>query len=98
MLQAVKAILINELKYTEYVAETTARDLVNLQPQLKPALDKWIADRTTTDITVESFSALQLMSDKGFTYPAALIAMDWLLTEPEAAKKDLASDINRQGW
>lgn len=95
MLKTIEGILVNELQYSDHVAKTTARDLLNLHPQLKPALDQWVKNRETTDITIESFSTPALMADKGFTYPAALIAMDWLLKEPEMATKQLASDIRR---
>ncbi len=95
MLRKIEDILVSELQYCDYVAKTTAEDLVNLHPRLKPALDDWVKDRKTVDITIESFSTLALMAEKGFTYPAALIAMDWLLKEPETAKKQLASDIRR---
>lgn len=89
-------ILVDELQYSNYEASLTANDLMQLQPQLIPAVEKWGTDRTETDINIMGFSAKQLMKSKHFTYPAALIALDWLLTEPEIAKKELGSDIVRK--
>ena len=89
-------ILVDELHYSDYEATLTATDLMRLQTQLIPAAEKWEKDRTETDISVMGFSAKQLMSSKHFTYPAALIALDWLLTEFDVAKKELSSDIVRR--
>ena len=93
---ALEKILVDELYYSNYEASLTATDLMQLQPQLIPAAERWKKDRTETDISVMGFSAKQLMSSKHFTYPAALIALDWLLTEPEVAKEELSSDIVRR--
>lgn len=89
-------ILVEELQYSNYEATLTANDLMQLKPQLVHAAEKWEKDRTETDINIMGFSAKQLMKSKHFTYPAALIALDWLLTEPEIAKKELDSDIVRK--
>lgn len=95
MVCKIKEILINELGYSEYAADITERDLLTLQPQLKTALEKWLLDRTLTNIVIGQFSIRQLMLQKGCTFPAALIALDWVLTEPEIAVKELSSDIQR---
>ena len=89
-------ILVEELQYSNCEASITANDLMQLQPPLIPAAERWEKDRAETDISIMGFSAKQLMKSKHFTYPAALIALDWLLTEPEIAKKELGSDIVRR--
>lgn len=94
--ESLAKILKDELKYSDYEASLTADDLMNLQPQLIPAAEAWANDRTETDLNVMGFSALSLMKAKHFTYPAALIALDWLLTEPDIAKKELNSNIVRR--
>jgi hypothetical protein len=45
-----------------------------------------------SDITIEGFSLLQLV-ETGFTFPSAIIAMDWLMIEPEIAKEELSSEL-----
>lgn len=93
MKSKLKDILIKELNYSEYAATVTSNDLENLhEQQLREALESWLHDRTVTDVVINGFSALQLMQEKNFTYPAALIALDWLLTEPDIAKKELEKD------
>ena len=93
MKQKLKEILMNELAYSEYVAEITLEDLCNLNEELSAILEKWTENRTVTDIAVEGFSLAALMEERGFSFPAALIAMDWLLIEPEIAKTELSGDI-----
>jgi hypothetical protein len=88
-------ILMKELGYSDHVASLTANDLANIQPQLRPALQVWIDTRSITDIEVLGFSIKQLMKQRGYTFPSALISMDWLLTEPEIAKKELSDEIRR---
>lgn len=93
---ALEQILITELGYSPFEAAVTADDLLNLQPQLTAAAERWARDRTQTELSVSGFSALELMKRKHFTYPAALIALDWLLTDPEAAARELSQDIRRR--
>ena len=88
-------ILKSELGYSDYEAEVTAQDLCNLQPQLQPALQEWVSSRKETDIAVGGFSAFELMKKKNFTYPATLIALDWLIVDPQTASADLRSDIKK---
>lgn len=95
MKDKIEKILMEELDYAEFAAKVTALDLMNLQPQLRDALYLWAKDRTETNIWVEGYSTFNLMASKGFTYPAALIALDWLITETEIAKMELSKDTFR---
>lgn len=91
--QTIEILLKEELGYSAFEADITAQDLCNLQPQLQPALQKWISSREESDIEIAGFSAVQLMKKKHFTYPAALIALDWLIVDPQTASAELLSDI-----
>ena len=88
-------ILVNELDYSEYEAGVTANELLNLQPRFQPALEKWVTSRAETVITIGAISTAKLMHDKKMTYPAALIALDWVVTDPETAVPILTSDIRQ---
>lgn len=88
-------ILVNELDYSEYEAGVTANDLLNLQPRFQPALEKWVTSREETVIAIGAISTAKLMHDKKMTYPAALIALDWVVTDPETAVPILTSDIRQ---
>jgi hypothetical protein len=85
----IKKILINELNYTKYEAEVTSADLIKLDQSLQPALLLWLKDRTVSDLKMYDFSVLKLMEEKKFTFPASLIALDWLIKDPETARKAL---------
>jgi hypothetical protein len=86
-------ILISELGYSKQAAKVTAHDLNNLDPYLKVAFTRWLTTRETDDITVATFSALKLMRQKAFSYPAALVALDWLIKEPVVAAKELSKKV-----
>ena len=71
MKQKLKDILVNELSYSDYVAEITLEDLYNLNEVLDDILQKWVDDRTIIDIKIEGFSITALMEERGFSFPAA---------------------------
>jgi len=95
MKEKIVDILKKELGYSEHVADVTADDLMSLSPQLQAALAKWLDKREVTNVEVLGFSIKQLMEQRGYTFPSALISMDWLLTEPDIAQKELADEIRR---
>jgi hypothetical protein len=95
MLDAIKQILIKELGYSDHSASITAKDLLSLDQSLQNALNDWVEDRTEVEFGVEGFTTNWLITEKGMTYPAALIALDWLIKEPEVAKNELAKDYIR---
>jgi len=88
-------ILTQELDYSDFVAEQTADDLISIDKQLQPLLEKWLSNREITDFEVLVFSINELMRQRNFTFPSALIAMDWLLTEPEIASRELSQKHRR---
>ena len=88
-------ILTKELNYSDFAAEQTANDLLNIDNQIKSLLQKWLKTREITNFEVLGFSIDELMSQRNFTFPSALIAMDWLLTEPEIAARELSQKPRR---
>ena len=93
MKERIKEILVRELGYSDYVAEMTTTDLLNLNSKFKEALDKWIENRIETEIDINGISSKNLMKNKGLTYPSALISLNWILTEPEIAIRELTNEI-----
>lgn len=90
MKEKIIKILITELDYSEYAANLTADDLLGITQKLQPTLQKWLDTRVMTDIEVSGFSIKMLMEQREFTFPSALIAIDWLLTDPSTAKSALS--------
>lgn len=96
MKEKIKDILIRELGYSEYVAELTANDLMNLKPELKGALTDWLDDRAEKVISICGISTKNLTEDKEMTYPSALVSLNWILMDPEKAIPELKSIIRRR--
>lgn len=88
-------VLTKELNYSNHVAIKTTEDLLNMDGQLHEALALWVKKRTISNLAVQGFSVKWLMNEKGMTYPAALIALDWLLNEPDVAKKEMSKETTR---
>lgn len=64
---------------------------------IREPLNSWVENGTETDCSCEGFSALELMKTKKFTYPAALIAIAWLKSDPVTAKTALTSGVDSVG-
>ena len=77
--------LINH-QYPERQAISVASELVLIDMQLVPMLEKWVCDGSETDVTIEDFSLMALKNKYEMTYPAALLTMDWLIKDPKGAK------------
>ena len=79
-------LLQQEYGYSEQAAMQTAANLLSMQDDdLRQALMKWLALRSVTNIT-EGDVSTQRLCERGYTYPAALIMIDMLRTNPEAAR------------
>ena len=78
-------ILMDELNYSQRVAEVTARDLLEIRDgETRQALMRWLAYREMTPVSAEGYDAIQL-TDR-MTYPSALLAIEMLKTDPQTAK------------
>lgn len=64
---------------------------------IREPLNSWLENGIEADCSCEGFSALELMKAKRFTYPAALIAIAWLNTDPATAKTALTSGVDSVG-
>ena len=79
-------LLRNEYGYSEQAATQAATNLLSIQDdELRQALMKWLALRSVTNIS-EGDVNTQILCERGYTYPAALIMIDMLRTNPEDAR------------
>ncbi len=76
---------LTEHQYNQVQADGVASELMLIDTQLVPLLEKWIHNNIETDFSVEGFSLIELMSLYNMSYPAALLTIDWLIKEPETA-------------
>ena len=80
----IKSILINR-GYSEKDAELVSADLEVIDERLKSALEKWPETETEINVSVNDISIKALMERRKFTYPAALLTLDWIYKEPKIA-------------
>ncbi|MBR6874130.1 MAG: hypothetical protein IKN17_11560 [Ruminococcus sp.] len=78
--------LTGELGYGNAAAKTTAGDLLGSgYEDIRRAAELWVTSGTMTDIRCGGCSVRELVTGGRMTYPAALVYIDWLRTEPEKA-------------
>ena len=91
-MKTIQDILI-ERGYPEKQAISVTSDLQAIDPALQNGLQSWLADQTETDYLIEGFKLSDLKQKFDMTYPAALLTVDWLIKEPELAKKSIQRGI-----
>ena len=83
-----------ERGYSERNANLASNELENLSSPLDELLQAWIdSEDKQSDYVLDEYSLSKFMKERGMTYPAALLTMDWLIKEPEAAKRSLARGV-----
>ena len=88
--------IVEKLKqsgYTDKNAQSLGMRL-NASDRVRAQLLRWIENNEVTDCIYENVSALELMRERRFTYPAALSTIAWLYRDPEAAYKMLSSRVD----
>ena len=80
--------------YDEKSAQLVAVDLIDLSQPLDAYLAKWMQDESDMqDYSLHGYSIKQLMEERNMTYPAALLRLDWVMKEPDAAVASLKRGI-----
>ena len=83
-----------ERGYDENSARLVATELTMLHDPLDVYLEKWVQNKSDImNYDANGYSVKQLMEERGMTYPAALLTMDWLIKEPDAAVASLKRRI-----
>lgn len=82
--------LLEARGYSPKNAGLVALEIQSLEPSLKPLWNKWVADANSCEnYEAEGYSIKFFMEKQRMTYPAALLTIDWLVKEPNNAKKAL---------
>lgn len=79
--------------FEQELAEHFSKKLSTVQKELEPCLLAWLNDNEEKDYEVDDFSISFFMEVFQLSYPAALATIDWLIREPEAAKKAIQQGI-----
>lgn len=77
--------LTTEAGYAPAEAEIAAEDLAACGPDIQAAFELWRQTGRLAPLQVAEFTLANLVSDYRFHPVAALLTMDWLLSEPDAA-------------
>ena len=75
--------------YNPTIAKMVAIELLGVSPILQSCVNKWL-NGIEVDYECSGYSIIGLMESRQMTYPAALLSIDWLIKEPEQAKKSIA--------
>ena len=86
--------ILKERGYSEYSAKLATTDLMRLSGPLDKMLRAWLDnEREQPDYSYGGYSIRRFQHERGMKYPAALLTMDWLMKEPEKAKRSLTKGI-----
>lgn len=80
--------LLTKQGYNDKAASMAATELVKVCPMLQPLVERWL-NGEEVDMESNGYSIHGLMKSRRMTYPAALLTIDWLIQEPQKAKKSL---------
>ncbi len=81
--------LISEFNYPEKGAHLISEKIINCQPEIKAAFNRWWQSGQLTSFAIEGYTVQRLQDEHGMNAIAAFLTLDWLLREPEAALASL---------
>lgn len=90
--ERIKEILAEE-QYPEFMIEKTADKIEAFSIAVAEAFDNWSKDKSLPNISIEGFAFTDLVTKWGMNPVGAFITLDWLLREPEKAKRALQKGI-----
>lgn len=80
--------------YSERNASLVAEEMINIASQLRHLLEGWLMDKSyCKNYEIGEYSVMRLQKERRMNYPAALLTLDWLIKEPEAALRSLNRGI-----
>ena len=82
-----------EEKYPEFMIEKTADKIEFFSPVVAEVFDNWSKNKSQPDISIEGFAFKDLITKWDMNPVGAFITLDWLLREPEKAKRALNKGI-----
>jgi len=93
---SVRKRLIEEFGYEGWEADDTLERLTNAHPDVQNAAIQWIETGELEGPSVAGFDASALVASERAGSPlAALLTIDWLLRDPEAALDSLRRPVDR---
>jgi len=87
--------LRDDLGYSKQGAEAVIAELATCRDEVKKAFEDWWVDGRLDTLEVEGWTAQKLSAHLGCLAPAAILNLDWLLTDPVAARAALLRGFDR---
>lgn len=82
--------ILTARNYPDKAAKLVAKEILKLSDPLSGYFSDWADDgQCQHDFECEGYSIAKLQKERGMSYPAALLTMDWIIKEPECAIKSL---------
>lgn len=94
-METIKLKLISELNYSEFESEEFIEDAKRMDESLRNYLYLWANENKEFEVSINGVSTKWLQKNKNLNYPAALLALDWIIREPEVAKNALLNEFAR---
>ena len=76
-------------EYTENGIEIVLDKIMQMEPSVRKNVEDHLNSGEAQDMEVEGYSLQELMAKRNMNPLAAYMTIDWLIKEPEAAKKSL---------
>lgn len=94
MVKNMKTIIQERQGCSEERAALIEKRLKGLSEPLKPMLEAWLENGMEDDLTEYNGYSLKVLKEKyGMQFTGALLTLDWLIKEPDLAKKALSEGI-----
>ena len=82
-----------ERGYDGYSGKVMSEKLSNVNPMFTEGINQWLANGQEQDYEILGIRLSDLKRKFALTYPAAILSMDWLIREPENAKRSFERGI-----
>ncbi len=87
--------LCDELGYSEHAATLVISELDNCRDEVKRAFNDWWREGRLDTLEVEGWNAQRICDRLGCSPAAGILNLDWLLSEPLAARIALERGFDR---
>lgn len=91
----IKQFLMDDQGYSDREAEVAAQGLLESQPVIREAYATWRETGVLPEFNIAGMTGQMLMERYGLKPVAALLTLDWLLVDPEAARRAIAQGMDR---
>ena len=79
--------------YPVFMLEKTYAKIEKFQPEIAKAFEQWVNTGAYPELTIEGYTFTYLVNNMNMKPVGAFITLDWLIREPEEAKKALRQGI-----